>query len=88
MDCKICRENIHDYLKDNLTSEDYDQFRSHLESCTECRREVDQEENLSAIMNQWDVPKPGKGFDVRLNERLSHERNRPQSWFRRLFSVN
>ncbi|MCD4813283.1 zf-HC2 domain-containing protein [bacterium] len=88
MDCKICRENIHDFIKDNLSRKETGQMNAHLDFCAECHREVAQERNLSSMMNQWEVPKTGKGFDLRLDERLAQERNRPHSWFRRLFSVN
>ncbi|MCK5241803.1 zf-HC2 domain-containing protein [bacterium] len=90
VDCKLCRENIHSYVRGYLSLEERQRFKEHLESCLECRREVEQEQKLTDIMNGWEVVKVSKAFDVNLTTRLTEEKNRcpKQSWFKRFFASN
>jgi anti-sigma factor RsiW len=90
VDCKLCRENIHSYVRGYLSADDQKQFEEHLEICLDCRREVEQEKKLNEIMNGWEVAKVNKAFDVNLTYRLAEEKTRrpQQSWFKRLFASN
>jgi len=88
VDCKLCRENIHSYLRGYLSKEEKEEVEAHLKSCFECRREVEQEQALTAIMDAWKVPKAGRAFEVCFTARLVKEKNRLPGWLRRLFLLS
>jgi anti-sigma factor RsiW len=89
LDCKLCRENIPAYVRAHLDREEKKEFEAHLAECLECRREVEQEQKLTAILNGWEVARTSRAFDEDLARRLSQERTRNSSnWFKRLFGYN
>jgi len=84
MDCKLCRENIHDYFRGLLSQADQESWEHHLTSCPDCRREVAEERKLTQFLDTWEIPAPSLGFETRLAQRLEEAKRSSTGWLERL----
>jgi hypothetical protein len=84
MICKDCQSVFLDLLLDPgaLLSA---AARSHIESCTDCKREFKSLEATFALLDAWEAPEPSPYFDQKLAVRLREEQAmEPAGWFERL----
>lgn len=55
---------------------------AHVESCAECRRELEELRATMALLESWEAPQPKPYFLTRLEARLREERAaEPSGWF-------
>jgi anti-sigma factor RsiW len=86
MNCKDCQSVLLDLLLDPGAPSNA-AARSHIESCTECDRELKSLETTFALLDAWTAPEPSPYFDQKLAVRLREEQARaPEGWFERLKS--
>ena len=86
MNCKNCQSVLLDLLLDPSAPSNA-AARSHIESCTECSRELKSLEATFALLDTWKAPEPSPYFDQKLAVRLREEQARvPEGWFERLKS--
>ena len=58
---------------------------THVDSCAECSRELEELKATMGLMDAWEAPEPSPYFFTRLNARLREERQaEPMGWFARL----
>lgn len=53
MNCEQIRALMMDYLYDELSKEDREEFILHLDQCDECREEMESLKSTSGILQQW-----------------------------------
>lgn len=80
MNCDNRKDKIHAYLKGRLTPAEAADFKRHLDTCGDCRREFAREKNLDSLLAAWDAPEPRPGFSARLRARVSELSSRRSSW--------
>ncbi len=86
MNCKDCQSVFPDLLLDPGAPSNA-AARSHMESCTECKREFKALEATFALLDTWEAPEPSPYFDQKLAVRLREEQAlAPAGWFERLKS--
>ncbi|MCD4814135.1 hypothetical protein K8S19_10645 [bacterium] len=73
MDCRLCRENIKEYLQNQLPEKSMFEFAYHLTQCPHCRNEVGQTTKMNGLFDNWQAPEPGLGFEARLKARIEAE---------------
>ena len=84
MICKDCQSVFLDLLLDPSAPSSA-AARSHIESCTDCKREFKSLEATFALLDAWEAPEPSPYFDQKLAVRLREEQAmEPTGWFERL----
>jgi hypothetical protein len=59
--------------------------QTHLQSCADCRKQLDELRATMALLDTWEAPEPNPYFLTRLNVRLNEERQAaPAGWFENL----
>jgi len=51
-DCKF-RNNLNAYLDNELEKDQFDQIKDHLQSCTECQKEIRELNNLNTLLDSY-----------------------------------
>jgi hypothetical protein len=51
MNCKLCSEQLQDYLEGNLAPTLQQEVERHVKNCTECKRELEQYREMEALFN-------------------------------------
>jgi hypothetical protein len=78
MDCKQCRERLHDFLDETLEAAERAQVSAHAADCDACRRELEELRKAAALVGSLDeLPEPA-GFLQAVRERIA----RPTLWER------
>ncbi len=84
MICKDCQSVFLDLLLDPSAPSSA-AARSHIESCTDCKKEFKSLEATFALLDAWEAPEPSPYFDQKLAVRLREEQAmEPAGWFERL----
>ena len=72
MSCPSIRSQLPDYVRATLPENEAAVVREHLQRCPRCRRRCDMEEELmSRMATQFDVPPPAPDFESRVFRELS-----------------
>lgn len=58
MQCNGCRKKINDYIDNKLSGKEADEFLNHINSCPECKKE------LESLMNAINTIKQGKEYEL------------------------
>lgn len=72
MECKDYREQFTSFLTDSLQEQERRELVSHLESCADCREELEEEKKIWQLMGEIPQPEPSgtmqAGFQAMLSE--------------------
>jgi hypothetical protein len=86
MNCKDCQSVFLDLLLDPGAPANA-AAKSHLEACSDCKREFKSLEATFALLDAWKAPEPSPYFNQKLAVRLREEQAlAPAGWFERLKS--
>ena len=71
MDCTQAREMLDAFLTGELSTAELEELRGHLDSCEECRRELEETKRLTTSMIEILKPsRPREAFSERITQRL------------------
>lgn len=70
MDCKMIRFRLDDYLDGEITLEEADNIKAHLEQCPDCERRVRRARDLQSQLRQLPVDEPDPEFARRQFQQL------------------
>ncbi|MBL8151050.1 MAG: DUF4349 domain-containing protein [Blastocatellia bacterium] len=56
--CEMILEELQAFIDNELPQERHNEVLAHLNECSECTRMVEELEELSMVMQKWDVPEP------------------------------
>ncbi len=91
MECSKIKDQLIDYLYDELTPEGIRTVKEHLERCAICREELELLQRVHQRLNSWEEVIPASGLSQKLQEQLAQARfsiKMPGSiWQRPLFKV-
>ena len=73
MICNEARDFLSPYIDGMLSQEQERSLKDHLDICINCRRELGEMRNLTAVMNNMDFEPLPEGFQERLHEKLLAE---------------
>lgn len=83
MKCRDCQSALPDLLLDPAAPSNTP-ARMHIDSCSECRRELESLQATFLLLDTWDAPEPSQYFDQKLAVRLREEQTQaPASWLER-----
>lgn len=86
MNCRDCQSALPDLLLDPAASANVS-ARAHVDSCAECRQELESLQATMSLLEAWEAPEPSAYFDQKLGVLLREEQYRaPAGWFERLRS--
>jgi hypothetical protein len=86
MNCHDCQSALPDLLFDPQAPS-IARARAHVESCAECRQELESLQATMSLLNTWKAPEPSPYFDQKLAVLLREEQSRqPAGWFERMRS--
>lgn len=86
MNCRDCQSALPDLLLDPAAPANVS-ARAHVDSCAECRQELESLQATMSLLDTWEAPEPSAYFDQRLGVLLREEQHRaPAGWFERLRS--
>jgi len=86
MNCRDCQSALPDLLLDPATPSSL-RTRAHIDSCSECRQELESLQATMALLDAWEAPAPSAYFDQKLAVRIREEQAKaPAGWFERLRS--
>jgi hypothetical protein len=86
MNCHDCQSALPDLLLDpaapsNTTA------RAHIDSCSECRQELEALQTTMSLLDTWEAPDPSPYFDQKLAVLLREEQAKaPAGWLERMRS--
>jgi hypothetical protein len=84
MNCHDCQSALPDLLLDPAAPAN-NTARAHIDSCDECRQELESLQATMSLLDTWEAPDPSPYFDQRLGVLLREEQERaPAGWFERL----
>jgi hypothetical protein len=83
MTCREIRHRLPGYVDGAIHSRDHSRVREHLESCVDCREELDRYHRLSASLARMEPVAPPEDLAARIRVRVSQARTMP-SYARRL----
>lgn len=84
MNCRDCQSALPDLLLDPAAPASIS-ARAHVDSCAECRQELESLQATMSLLDGWDAPEPSAYFDQKLGVLLREEQNRaPAGWFERM----
>jgi hypothetical protein len=69
-DCKTCRSHMADLLLDANYAASHAELSSHLQTCTDCRTELNELRATFALLDEYAAPEPSPYFDSKLYARL------------------
>ena len=79
MNCTDCRKLFPDLLLDSAS---VPSAQTHIETCLDCRNEMQSLQSTFELLDLWEVPEPSPYFDQKLAVRLREEQqNPPEGWF-------
>jgi len=70
IDCKTCRNALADLLLDEPYAAAHPEVAEHMAVCAECRKELEELQATSALLDSWTAPEPSAYFDSKLHARL------------------
>src|SRR5262245_59733347 len=73
MDCQTIREHLIEYVYRELTPEVQMQVEEHLRGCTACHAELAKLQQVTARLDQWQVPAPPASLVERTLARIGAE---------------
>lgn len=79
-DCANWYETIWLWLEGDLEELEVGRLEAHLQVCTDCRREVARQRQLTQLLTVTPMATPSPGFSDRFQHRLSARRSRKKSW--------
>ncbi|MDE1178466.1 MAG: hypothetical protein PW789_17980 [Edaphobacter sp.] len=86
MICRDCKSVLPDLLLDPASPSNT-AAQAHVDSCSECRAELNELQATFALLDEWTAPEPSAYFDQKLAVRLREEQTAsPAGWFERLRS--
>lgn len=86
MNCRDCQSVLPDLLLDP-GAPSASTARAHVDSCAECRQELESLQATMALLDSWEAPEPSPYFDQKLAVRLREEQARPPAgWLERMRS--
>lgn len=86
MNCRDCQSALPDLLLDPAAPANV-HARAHVDSCAECRQELESLQATMSLLEAWKAPEPSAYFDQKLGVLLREEQHRaPAGWFERLRS--
>lgn len=86
MNCHQCQSALPDLLFDPHAPSTA-KARAHVESCADCRQELESLQATMSLLEAWDAPEPSPYFDQKLTVRLREEQSRPPAgWLERMRS--
>lgn len=83
MTCREIQHRLPGYVDGAIHSRDHARVREHLESCVDCREELDRYHRLSASLARMELVAPPEDLAARIRVRVSQARTMP-SYARRL----
>ncbi|HTH54187.1 MAG TPA: hypothetical protein VL495_09565 [Edaphobacter sp.] len=86
MNCRDCQSVLPDLLLDPAASSN-SRARAHVDSCDECRLELESLQATMSLLDAWEAPEPSPYFDQKLAVLLREEQEKaPAGWFERMRS--
>jgi hypothetical protein len=86
MNCHDCQSALPDLLLDPAAPSNT-ATRAHIDSCTECRQELETLQATMSLLDTWEAPDPSPYFDQKLAVLLREEQAKaPAGWFERMRS--
>jgi len=86
MNCRDCQSALPDLLIDP-TAPSNTSARMHVDSCNECRQELESLQATMSLLDAWEAPEPSPYFDQKLAVLLREEQAKaPAGWFERMRS--
>ncbi len=86
MNCRDCQFALPDLLLDPATPASL-KAQAHIDSCAQCREELESLQATMSLLDAWEVPEPSAYFDQKLAVLLREEQAKaPAGWFERLRS--
>ena len=86
-DCKTCRSHLPDLLFEEGFAAAHPELESHLESCAECRTELNELRSTFALLDEFTAPEPSPYFDSKIHARLREaQANAPEGFIERVRS--
>ncbi|MBB5062995.1 anti-sigma factor [Granulicella mallensis] len=70
IDCKDCRSHLPDLLFEEGFAAAHPELAAHIESCAECRTELNELRSTLALLDEYTAPEPSPYFDSKLYARL------------------
>lgn len=84
MICRDCQSALPDLLIDPAAPSNA-AARAHIDSCADCRRELESLQETMTLLDTWKAPDPSPYFDQRLAVLLREEQAKaPAGWLERL----
>jgi hypothetical protein len=84
MNCRECQSALPELLLDPAAPANLP-ARAHIDSCSECRRELESLQATLSLLDAWEAPEPSPYFDQKLAVRLREEQAKtPAGWLERL----
>jgi hypothetical protein len=84
MICRDCQSALPDLLIDPAAPSNA-AARAHIDSCADCRRELESLQAIMTLLDTWKAPDPSPYFDQRLAVLLREEQAKaPAGWLERL----
>lgn len=62
MNCKDVQSNISLFLEEGLPANEEESFRAHLETCPQCREEVEAYKKTWQLLGEWEEVEPSPSF--------------------------
>lgn len=86
MNCHDCQSRLPDLLLDPAAPANVS-ARAHVDSCSDCRRELESLQATMSLLDGWEAPDPSPYFDQKLAVRLREEQAKaPAGWLERMRS--
>lgn len=86
MNCLDCQSALSDLLLDP-TAPSNTTVRAHIDSCAECRQELESLQATMSLLDAWEAPDPSPYFDQKLGVLLREEQSKaPAGWLERMRS--
>jgi hypothetical protein len=86
MNCRDCQSALPDLLLDPTAPSTAD-AQAHVDSCAECRQELEALQATMSLLDTWEAPDPSPYFDQKLAALLREEQSKPPvGWFERMRS--
>ncbi|QNI38258.1 anti-sigma factor [Edaphobacter albus] len=84
MKCRDCQSALPDLLLDPAAPSNIP-ARMHIDSCNECRKELESLQATFSLLDAWEAPEPSQYFNQKLAVRLREEQTQvPAGWLERL----